>query len=194
MMAILIGLTVVIAGPALACSQAEAIPLAELATGRIGDRAVAGVYEQRHIAAAPSLLVRDERTVSVVTRYWGDPPPDVGPVVHGRQTILYQDSCGNEAGQKGMVGYGWTWVGETTRERGLPWVTLGDAGTWETVGTIDAGQEALLEAAFGDPQILEVSLFDRVLSHGLLWWPPAALTALVASIGYGVMRLRRRVS
>ena len=39
---------------------------------------VHGVYELEHIAASPDVIIVDERTVSVVTRYWGTAPPDTG--------------------------------------------------------------------------------------------------------------------
>lgn len=83
-----------------------------------------GIYEQQTIASAPSVLIRDGATASVVTRYWGRPPATLSvqyergkwfswfknTLVGGRNScdgIL--DDDGNRIardGSTGTIGYG----------------------------------------------------------------------------------------
>ena len=175
-------------GPVMACSYAEPPSVQDLVSGSFRSRNVAGVYEQQHIDSRPNLILWDVRTVSVVTRYWGEPPLNTGLVMHGDSNILGSDSCGNESGDEGMVGYGWVESAEDGERRFLPWVTLDEPGTWRTTGRVSADQEALLTAAFGPPVVLDVSPATRVLAFVQLWWLPTLIGIALGSVLYVVFR------
>lgn len=190
-----VAVALVAASPAVACSQSVPPSIDELASGSFEGTPVAGVYEQHHIDSAPHLGVRAERTVSVVTRYWGTPPANTGRVIHGNDTVLAMSSCGNESGHEGMVGYGWVAEGSTSEYRGLPWVNLGGPDTWQTAGTLTVEQEQMLEAAFGPPVILEVSAATRAGALVQLWWAPVLVVGTLGAIAAVIsMILRRRWS
>lgn len=183
------------AGPARACSRPIPPTLAQIldpaGLGRdwpSPEVTIAGVYEQTHIASAPSLVVRDVRTVSVVTRYWGT-PPDLGRVMHGDGLgILGGDSCGNESGSAGDVGY--HWVVEQGQRRFLPYIET--AAGWSS--RLTPAEEADLVARFGSPVVLEVNAITRIAALFQLWWLPALGAGIAGGGLAGVFALRRRRS
>ena len=62
---------------------------------------LAGWYEVEVIAKSPSLWYRSERSISVVTRYWGEPPSETGRLVHGSGGFLRPSKCFDTTGDKG---------------------------------------------------------------------------------------------
>lgn len=173
--------------PAYGCSRPAPPTLEELLGPDPVYGNLLGVYEQEHIAGAPNLGVRDRRTVSVVTRYWGQ-PPRLGREMHGSSTILQRDSCGNESGAVGEVGYGYV-AQELQRAeiRHLPHSAIG-------VGGLSQTEEALLNEAFGAPVELRVSWQTRLGAHAQLWLAPMVVLVPLAALSvWGGWRLRRRL-
>ena len=177
-----------------ACSLAPPPNLAELASGVLGGREVTGVYEQWHLAEAPNLVLRDARTISVVTRYWGSLPAATGPVMHGDQNLFSQSTCGNMAGSGGMVGYGLTLGGESPGGRGLPWVEIGDVGSFETTGSLTPEQESELSELFGPPVVVPVGLATRMSAVVMLWWQPVVVLSALGGLMLAVRQLLKRFS
>ena len=65
---------------ARACSIVSAPHIDDLVPGEVvfGEDQVLGVYEFEFVARSPNLVVTLAQSVSVVTRYWGTPPPRTG--------------------------------------------------------------------------------------------------------------------
>lgn len=177
-----LALTLAVA-PAFACSLAAPADLEELiATGTSrelpGDPILA-VYEQRHVAWTPSLLLRTERSASIVTRYWGDVEPPLGVRVHGEGLVAFLgfDECGNSASSNGHVEFEVLLSDDAARH-----------GFWTDVGdlTIDEVRRGLSDR-FGEPTEISTGLDDFVAAYALLLWPPvvfvAALVLLVLAAG-----------
>ena len=183
--------------PAGACSRLPSLTLEELLAADHPYGEVTGIYEQTHIAGTPSLGFRDTRTVSVVTRYWGQPPV-LGREMHGDTTILGADSCGNESGRVGDVRYGYVSDRhDRADKRYLPYTLIGlpmvDHGANGPPGLLPA-EEALLLETFGEPVELGIAWYTRIGAHAQLWfWPAVVGIPLSVLLGWVVGRLSRRL-
>ncbi|HUP76332.1 MAG TPA: hypothetical protein VM282_25075 [Acidimicrobiales bacterium] len=146
-------------------------PIRSLNTGR-----VLGIYEIEHIAYAG--WFGSERSVTVVTRYWGTPPDETGP-------LMRVEGCGTSPAGVGERGYGWV---DTRTQQAL----LGSRISRSLRGT-DGGlsfeQEVMLVERFGPPVTLEVSTRDRLVAAGRVW--RLELLVIVAVTGVAVLLLRR---
>ena len=162
---------------------------------------VLGVYEQEHIAGSPGLVFVSSRTASVVTRYWGTPPPSTGPQLHGRGLwFLGVSSCGNQAGHVGLVGY--SVVSQRTldyhrdSDRPLPWIDIRphmDGFTATTEGMLTPAQESDLTAKFGAPIILDITPTDQLVAALMVWRIHIAVLLVLIALG-ALFVLRRHRS
>lgn len=167
-------------GGVQACSLAPAPNLDDLRPGEpAGDfdtTPVTGVYEYETVARAPGWF--GDRSVTIVTRYWGDAPDHTG-----RSVVT--PGCGRTVSDAGTVGYWWV---STSERRFRSSMTLRDAS-----GTLTAEQESALAERFGPPRVLDVSRLDRMLAAAQAWqWE---LLALAGSCGVAVLlvvRVRRQ--
>lgn len=160
-----------------------------------GDEEVLGVYEREHLAESPSLLVVGGRTVSVVTRYWGEPPPDLGLNLH-TASMGWWDSgvwpCYGGGGHVGRVDY--RWVGEGTLDD-APRVTNHIEKHFLGLGADDRlspAQDAELTARFGPPVIVGASLGER-LGGTLFVWRHHLAVAPAVLLPLGFVASRRRL-
>ena len=184
------------ASVAFACSRTGPPLIEDIVPGvgnaPIGAADVVGVYEQEHIAEAPALVFVDSRTASVVTRYWGIPPTNVGLSIHGSGAgLLGVSSCGNEAGHVGWVGYYWVDARFLDRpanqSRPLPFIDIGNG----VIGRLTTDQEAQLADRFGPPVSVEVSFWERIGGTLFVWRHHLAVaTAVVLPFGLAVSRRR----
>ena len=172
--------------PTLACSQAAPADLSELiATGTatdLEDRPIVGVFEQRHIARTPMLLIRGPRSASIVDRYWGE-EPDLAVRLHGSSVPLFFQECGNSAAPLGHVSIGLILDGSRTESRSGFHTTLGGL-------TIDEGR-AGLTARFGEPTVVTTGPDDYVMAYALLLWQPLAVYGGLIALVVGVARWTR---
>jgi hypothetical protein len=137
---------------------------------------VLGVYEVEHIANAG--WFGSERSITVVTRYWGTPPEETGP-------LMVVEGCGSNAEGIGEHGYGWV---DTRTEREL----LGSRMPLSLLvadGRLTSEQEAMLVERFGPPVRLEVSTRDRLVAAGTVW--RLELLVIVAATGAALFMLHR---
>lgn len=162
-----------------ACSLAPAPSLDDLrpgeSAGGFDPSTVTGVYEYETIARSTGWFA--DRSVTIVTRYWGDAPDDVG-----RRVVT--PGCGREVSESGTVGYWWVSASERRFRSSL---TLAD-----TSGGLTAEQETTLVERFGPPTDLDITLVDRILASGRVWrWELIAI-AVVGGLGaLVVVRIRR---
>lgn len=179
--------SILLVAPAFACSLAAPAEMAELIeTGtatELPDEPVLAVYEQRHIAWTPGLLLRTERSASIVTQYWGDVEPPLGVKVHGEGLVAFLgfDECGNSASSNGHVEFE-VLLSERAARDGF-WTDLGDL-------TIDQVRRGLSDR-FGEPTEVSTGLDDFVVAYALLLWPPALFIAALALIVLAARRWRR---
>lgn len=173
------------AAPAFACSVAAPPVLEDVLVSQTAlDRPVTGLFEVKHIARVPGFGLRDARSVSVVTRYWGEKPPNTGRVSHGSSWMLSSDSCGNGDEARGTVLYSWT--DGSVENRGQ--FSALDASTRGE--PLTAGQEAEIEAVFGPAVELDVSAATRAAAWAQILWLPAALvTGVILAGWFGIRRL-----
>ncbi len=158
-------------GEASACSWRRLPEVADLEPGRAlpndhPDKIVVGVYEFESIARFPRLLVYGPRDVTVVTRYWGEPPARLGLEVGGSEPgIRSYSDCGDGTSSVGTQLY---WYADELSLAENRW----GRGTATLTGTevgLSRSDEALLEERFGAPQVLSISLTDRLLAHAMIW-------------------------
>jgi hypothetical protein len=160
------------APPSPACSVRMPPTLDEIVDTRLAfDNPVTGVFEIEHIAYAPNFGLRTARSVSIVTRYWGEPPPDRGRVSHGEFWLGGGSSCGNGNGSLGEVQYSWTDGVEENRGQ-FSGITT---GRQSARAKITARQEAALTAAFGPPVEVPPSAVTRSVAWAQIWWLPTLL-------------------
>lgn len=169
--------------PAAACSVAAPPVLEEvLDTRTVYERPVTGVFEVEHIARVPGFGIRDARSVSVVTRYWGERPPTTGRIQHGSFWLGSSDTCGNGDVSTGTVLYSWT--DGSVENRGQ--FSAIDVPPWGEPVTAD--QQAALAAAFGDPIDLPVSPATRAAAWAQILWFPALLVVALGVAGAAAVR------
>lgn len=180
-----------------------------------------GVYEQETIARAPSVLIRGAASASVVIRYWGEPPANLGLQLEGGGPFpflgfLGGDSCnglldskGNilyNDGRIGTVGYGAAYapapeVGpnnspeEQASAGTVPWHRSAPSLILETggvAGPLSDNELAALEAAYGAPHAVEVSPDMRIQARVAAWAPTViALVLFVGSMWLAIRMVRR---
>ena len=89
--------TLLFPAAALGCTTPQSQPLEQVVQDEemFGEQLV-GVHEQRHIARFPAVpILVNERSASVVVRYWGE-EPDLSVASHGDEGIflVIETSCG----------------------------------------------------------------------------------------------------
>jgi hypothetical protein len=157
-------------GAVQACSLALAPELDDLRpgepAGEFDPSAVTGVYEYETIARSPGLT--GDRSVTIVTRFWGDAPDDVG-------LRVVTPGCGRTVSDTGTVGYWWV---SSSERRFRSSMTLAD-----TSGALTADQESVLVERFGPPTVLDVSRVDRTLASARAWQWELVTLAIVGGVG-----------
>jgi hypothetical protein len=167
-------------GEADACSLPDMPDIEDVLPGEpirsLNTGPVLGIYEIEHIADAG--WFGSERSVTVVTRYWGTPPDVTGP-------LMRVEGCGTSTARAGEYGYGW--VDTRTQQELLGSrvsVSLGGID-----GRLTFEQEVMLGERFGPPVTLDVSARDRLVAAGTVW--RLELLVIVALTGAAVLALRR---
>jgi hypothetical protein len=171
--------------PAAACSYTTGPELAEILSGDEWNGQIDGVFEYQHIAWTPNLWFRDERSVSIVTRYWGDPPDHTKTELHGDHFLGYSNSCPNGAIPLGTVDYGVVHVGSRAWRSSFGGIQISEGLT--------PALADLLEERFGPPVPTPVTLSARAGAWFLLIWQPVlfVVVVVVGSVGL-VKRWRQR--
>ncbi len=191
--AVVSAVLVTVGSAAYACSVRRPPNIADLEPGvpvpdRNPDIAVVGVYEYEYIARSPQLLISGPRSVSIVTRYWGEPPAHIGLDISGDGAGRWSTtSCGDTTNPVGTIAYWYSDEKSVDRpDWGRSWLTLEG-----TESGIDTAQEAMLEDHFGPPVVLGTTSSDRAGAVFILWkWH---LLAIVLAAGvWAVIRIRRR--
>ena len=166
-------------GDAAACSLVPMPFLEDVLPGQpIEDwpmQPVVGIYEFEFIAHSPGWL-GSARSVTVVTRTWGTPPQDTGPlgVVEG---------CGADPAGVGQRGYGWV---EAQGPRERPEFR----NSWSLGGTdgdLTAHQEAMLVDRFGPTVAIDVPPQARLTAFMSVW--RRELLLLTGLVGVAVLVL-----
>jgi len=171
-----------------ACSVQLPPSLDEIVETRTAyETSVTGVFEVEHIAYAPNIGVRTARSVSVVTRYWGEPPPNLGRVSHGEFWFGGGSSCGNGNRDLGEIIYSWTDGTEENRGQFSGISTYRGSAR----SKLSPDQEARLTAVFGEPVELSPSAFTRSVAWAQIWWLPTLLGMAIGTIA--LLPLRRHV-
>lgn len=207
------------ATPSLACSVTGPGPLTGVAES--WDSTGGGIYEQRTIAWAPPILIRDTATASVVTRFWGRPPANVGVQYEGGEwfsfvgSLFEGDSCAGTLdrdgnflapdGPVGTVGYGLAPPPENAtgplspEERAAQGtVPLHRTAPFlvleneKRTGNLSENEITVLESAFGTPTVLDISLWTRVQATAVVWAPVLLAVALAIFFVGGGLRVIRR--
>jgi hypothetical protein len=146
---------------------------------------VTGIFEVEHIAYAPNFLIRSARSVSVVTRYWGEEPPSLGRFTHGEYWLGTTSSCGNGDSDLGAVVYSWT--NGSSENRGQFSGVNVDRDSMNQ--RLAQRQEMAVTAAFGPAVDVGPSLATYVAAWAQIWWLPGMLGA---AAGWGVVGPLRR--
>ena len=156
--------------------------LDELLSRGIGE--ADGVFEYRQIAWVPNLLLHDERSVSIVTRYWGDAPEHMGFEIHGWRWLLAGGDCSNGVPTLGTVAHHAYYEGYRNFR------TLLYPGF---LSPMTADQTAFLQNRFGPP--VEVPVPAPAIAAAwflILWQPVLVLVVVVGGYALLVRRWRRR--
>lgn len=142
------------ASPAIACMTVAGPQLNDLWPGKKADTslrgAVLGVFESETTRRSPG-DADGEWSITVITRYWGTPPLNIGPRMDGP---FHETSCPfPRLGAVGDHHYGYVYEHlDGNREVGRA------SGAFSEVGsTLNAVQEAMLAERFG-PSILPVAI------------------------------------
>lgn len=207
---VLVSLLTVMAQPARACSIAGPPPLRSGVEFGLLDRE-GGIYEQMTISRAPSILIRDATTVSVVTRYWGNPTGNVGLQYEGGgwfswvKNPFVGNSCdglvddeGNVLtpdGRPGTLGYGFVPPPEKTEgpllraeaaaQGTIPWHRSAPSLTLDngsSSGPLSAAELDLLQSTFGPATQVEIPTSTYLLATIIVWYPTVLGLALVAAV------------
>ncbi|NND02485.1 MAG: hypothetical protein HKN91_06840 [Acidimicrobiia bacterium] len=176
---------------AWACSRIGPVPLEDvLDSGEIYSSRALGVHEQRHIARIPGVpFLINERSASVVLRYWGD-QPNLSVASHGDEGVflITTTSCGSPAKPVGQTTMHVNTESSLERPR-FAYSNVNTAGV-----ALAAGEVVGLEAHFGPT--IEVSLGpdDYVVAYALLLWRPAVVFGTLGTLAFGFVSKRRRAS
>lgn len=215
LLAVLVG----VATSAQACTVGMPGSLTEVVKEGGWPEANGGIYEQETIAWAPPILIRDTATASVVTRFWGRPPANVGVQYEGGEWFSFLnslfgiDSCdgildedGNLVapnGQVGTVGYGMAPPPENTEgplspeeaaaQGTIPFhrsAPLLELENGSRTGKLSPSEIAALEGAYGSATVLEIPFWTRAQATFVVWWPSLLAVALV--VGGVIYTVRKR--
>ncbi len=167
-------------GAVQACSLALIPNLDDLRpgepAGEFDTSPVTGVYEYETFARSPGWF--GDRSVTIVTRYWGEAPDDTG-----RRVVT--PGCGRTVSDAGAIGHWWVSASERRFRSSM---TLGG-----TSGALTAEQESALAEQFGPPTVLDVSRLDRTLATARAWqWELVALAGIGAVGALVFVRVRRQ--
>lgn len=169
----------------MACMYTPGPELEELLSDDTWKEQVDGVFEYQQIAWTPSLRFRDERSVSIVTRYWGFPPDQPGLEIHGDHSWLGVHSCPNGASPLGTVDYGTVNVGARVWRSSFGGIAVSEGLT--------PALAALLEERFGPPVETPVPVTARAGAWFLLLWQPVLfLIVVVGGSAWLTKRWRQR--
>lgn len=153
-----------------------------------------GVFEQQTIVYAPADPLSNGRSASVVVRYWGEPPAQLGAVIHrGREFPLNEilgGTCGLWRDPVGSLRYGRVDAGADATYRSAGHPLVDGAGAPLMPGEY----LARLEAQFGPPVEVEVKTSDVAQGVVGVWLPKlgtASLLMLLVAVSYVFMRRRR---
>lgn len=172
---------------ALACSTVGALTLdeiLELDEDLRGDT-LAGFHEQRHIARIPKMpFLVNERSASVVVRYWGE-APNLSVASHGDEGIFLQTStsCGSPARPNGFVATQANSAGSLEYPR---W--SGSNIMLEYGPSPSAAEVAKIESRFGAAVEVSLGLDDYVVAYALLLWRPLVVFGTLGAIAFGLTR------
>lgn len=208
--------------PALACTVGMPGPLTEVVESWAGPEADGGIYEQKTIAWAPPIIIRDTATASVVTRFWGRPPANVGVQYEGGEwfsfvdSLFVGDSCagildgdGNliaPDGQVGTVGYGMApppehnegplSPEESAAQGTVPFhrtAPILELENGTRTGALSETEIQTLEAAYGPAAVLGIPFWTRVQATIVVWAPVLlAIGVAVVVVGFVLRLLWRR--
>lgn len=191
---------------ATACRIQPALHLEDLAPGEPAYEDDArtetlGVYEITYLAKAPGMMpiIRD-RSAMIVTRYWGEPPPELGVQLTAYQSWRSWTDCGIRIAEAGTVTYWFTGMlekdGEEHRIEGEvnstdrridPEVLV----NIERRAPVSAAQEVALEERWGPPVVLDISLGERTNAIRMLWQWHLLTGAMIIALIWAVRRWRR---
>jgi len=179
-----------------------------------------GVYEQETVAWAPSILIVGETTASVVTRYWGEPPANVGVQYEGGGWFAFLSSLGGDScaglldsdgdilyhdGRVGTIGYGVApppspevGPGSGPEEQAaagtVPWHRSAPSLELEPgglTGPLSANELTALGAVYGSPQTVDVSTTTRTRASIAVWRPTLfTVSIFVLGLWFTVRRMR----
>lgn len=207
---VLVSALTAMALPAGACSISGPTPLRSGLELGLLDRE-GGIYEQLAISGIPSILIREATTVSVVTRYWGRPPANVGPQYEGGEWFSWVknpfvgDSCGGKLddegniltpdGRPGTLGYGFAPPPEDTggplspaeaaAQGAVPWHRSAPSLTLDngsSTGPLSAAELEMLEFTFGPGNEVEIPTSTYFRSTIIVWYPTVLGIALIAAV------------
>lgn len=120
--------------------------------------------------------------MSIVTRYWGQPPDKPGLQIHGDHSWLGGHTCPNGSSPLGTLGYSTVNVGDRAWR------------SWNGIQVHDGltpTEGVLLEERFGPPIETPVPLTARAAAWVLLLWQPV-LFMVVVVVGSAWLFKRRR--
>jgi hypothetical protein len=151
-----------------------------------------GAFEQRTIAYAPADPLTDGRSASLVVRYWGEPPAELGLAFHrGREfppLRLMGGSCGWWRDPVGALRYGGP---ESLGHWGRTALFLMDKPLGQG---LNDDEVAMLEAHFGPTVVVEARTSDIARGVAGVWLPKLGLTAILLAVvvlPFGYRRGRR---
>lgn len=192
---------IIFPSPALACSRIQPPTIEQLAgvadePDDFTNDAVTGVYQVETVAIAPNMGLREGAAATVVTRYWGLPPTNLGIQVDGGQWlmgILFTTDCDpGPVPPPGESGYGFSLNGDPSRYVSVQ-MAEGPAYAQGTMhGDLTAEQVAALDERFGPHEVVPVSAVDRAAGLAAVWWPNLLLVVLLAGIVYLIVRRIQR--
>lgn len=158
---------------AAACSTLPPLSVQEAVERptKIG-RPVTGVYESKVIAYVEAIPFRDARSITVVSRWWGQPPDSLGPSMHGVHSFFLVTSCPNWAGAPDGTFYHLVHDGDRFRQAGL---TRFIAPSPNELVATDVNY---LESVFGPPGVRDPAGSDQAIAYFLLWKDPVAWVAV----------------
>lgn len=177
-------------GAGFACSLSGSISLDEVLDPEqnVSEEEVVGIHEQRHIVRVPAIpLLVNERSSSVVTRYWGE-EPNLRVASHGDEGIylLSSTSCGTPARPPGHVSIHASGPSDLERTRhSFSFVFTQDGSH------LSDAEEMLLTARFGPPVEVSLGPDDYILAWALVLWRPTIMFGTLGLVGYGATRRAR---
>ena len=160
-----------------------------LETGRVLEHEVVGFYEQEHVADIPGLsFFVNDRSASVVIRYWGE-PPNLSVASHGDEGVFLptSTSCGSPARASGYVVTQASVAGSADQPRGAgPGLRMATG-----FGSPNASEIAALTERFGAAVEVSLGPDDWVVAYGLLLWRPVVVFGTYGAIAYALIRRAR---